>query len=58
MCDLLYVLGNRRPFVEVGRNIMSSDANRFYTPFMCMMIGSRTLESRYEGVVDIDTSAV
>src|SRR3569832_163715 len=57
MADALDVLIDDRPLVEVACDVMRGGADQFDTAFMRLMIGTRALEARQEGMMDVDAAA-
>ena len=54
MVDGFGELGNDWPFIQIGRHIVRRRADHFHAAGMGLMIGACALESRQEGVMDID----
>src|SRR5690242_18979972 len=57
MTDALDVLIDNRSFVEVARDVMRSRADQLHAALMGLMIGLGALESRQEGVMNVDAAS-
>ena len=56
MADPLDILVDDRTFVQIARDIVRGGADQLDAALMRLVIGSCTLETRQEGVVDVDAA--
>src|SRR5690348_9723339 len=54
MVALYNILRNNWPFIQAVRDIMSSSANQFYSPFKCLLVGICANERGQKTMMDVN----